>query len=198
MNKDKLRKQFLSKRKNLSRNSLQEKSQAISQQFFKHFDLGNIKKLHIFLPILRQNEINTWLIIDEIRQNHSHITPIISKSNFQTYSMESYVLDTNTKIVENSWGIPEPTNAIKCPDDTIDMILMPLLCFDKQGFRVGYGKGFYDRFLPKCRKDIIKIGLSLFESVDKIDDVNENDVRMDFCVKSDAYYERNNSQITDN
>jgi 5-formyltetrahydrofolate cyclo-ligase len=188
MNKDKLRKQFLSKRKNLSRNSLQEKSQAISQQFFKHFDLGNIKKLHIFLPILRQNEINTWLIIDEIRQNYSHITPIISKSNFQTYSMESYVLDTNTKIVENSWGIPEPTNAIKCPDDTIDMILMPLLCFDKQGFRVGYGKGFYDRFLQKCRKDIIKIGLSLFDSVDKIDDVNENDVRMDFCVKSDAVW----------
>jgi 5-formyltetrahydrofolate cyclo-ligase len=102
--------------------------------------------------------------------------------------MESYVLDTNTKIVENSWGIPEPTNAIKCPDDTIDMILMPLLCFDKQGFRVGYGKGFYDRFLQKCRKDIIKIGLSLFDSVDKIDDVNENDVRMDFCVKSDAVW----------
>jgi len=72
------------------------------------------------------------------------------------------------------------------------MILIPLLCFDKQGFRVGYGKGFYDRFLPNCRNDIIKVGLSLFESVDKIDDVNEYDVRMDFCVMSDRVFLFNN------
>jgi len=192
MTKDKLRKQFLLKRKKLNNLHLQEKSRAISQQFFKFFDLSEIKKLHIFLPILRQNEINTWFIIDEIRQNHSHIIPIISKSKFETYSMESYVLDSHTKIVENDWGIPEPINAIKCPDDTIDMILIPLLGFDKQGFRVGYGKGFYDRFLPNCRKDIIKIGLSLFESVDKIDDVNEYDIRMDFCVMSDRVLLFNN------
>ncbi len=183
MNKNTLRKQFLAKRKKL--NNLQEKSQAISQQFFHHFDLRNIKKLHIFLPILKQKEINTWLFIEEIRQNHPHITPIISKSNFQTYSMESYQLDSNTKIVDNKWGIPEPIHAIKCSDDSIDMILMPLLCFDKQGYRIGYGKGFYDRFLRKCRNDIIKIGLSLFEPVEQIEDIHQNDVKMDFCVMND-------------
>lgn len=188
MNKKNLRKQFLSNRKRLSSEILAEKSQAISKKFVNNFDLRQIKKLHIFLPILKQKEINTWFIIEELRQNHPHITPIISKSNFQTYNMESYVLDTNTKMVENGWGIPEPTEAIKCPDDSIDMILIPLLCFDKQGFRVGYGKGFYDRFLLKCRQNIIKIGLSLFQPVDKIEDINENDVRMDFCVMSNRVW----------
>ena len=68
------------------------------------------------------------------------------------------------------------------------MILMPLLCFDKQGFRVGYGQGFYDRFLPQCRKDIIKVGLSIFEPIDKIVDVNKIDVKMDFCVITDRVW----------
>ncbi len=185
MTKEQLRKQFLETRKNLDLDTLQEQSQAISQNFFNRFELSDIKKLHVFLPILKHNEINTWLIINGIMQNHPHIRPIISKSHLKTSEMDSYVFDTNTKIVENRWGIPEPVDAIKCPDDTIDMILMPLLCFDKQGFRVGYGKGFYDRFLQKCRTDIIKIGLSLFEPVDKIEDVNEYDAKMDFCVMTE-------------
>jgi 5-formyltetrahydrofolate cyclo-ligase len=189
MNKAQLRKQFLSKRKNLSPNDLAKKSLAIKQLFFQYFNLHGIKKLHIFLPIVKQNEINTWLIIDEIKQNHPHITLIISKSHFKTNSMESYVLDNHTIIMETKRGIPEPVNAIKCPDNTIDMILIPLLCFDKQGFRVGYGKGFYDRFLQKCRQDIIKIGLSFFEPVDKINELNENDVKMDICIMNDGIWE---------
>jgi len=186
MNKENLRKQFLSKRKKLTFEQRQKKSQAISQQFFQYFDLNNIKKLHLFVPIQKQNELNTWIIIKEIQQNYPHISLIIPKSDFKTYSMTSYILDSVTKIVENRWGIPEPTQAIKCPDDTIDMILIPLLCVDKQGFRVGYGKGFYDRFMPKCRPDIIKIGLSLFEPVDKIDNINDKDLKLDYCVMTNS------------
>ncbi len=185
MTKKKLRKQFLEKRNNLSLECLQERSQAISQQFFNRFDLHKIGTLHVFLPIAKHNEINTRIIIQEIFDNYPNVILVASKSNFQTHRMESYVLQSNTKIIENRWGIPEPVDAIKCPDDTIDMILMPLLCFDKQGFRVGYGKGFYDRFLQTCKKEVIKIGLSLFEPVDKIEDINDYDVRMDFCVMSE-------------
>ena len=63
---------------------------------------------------------------------------------------------------------------------SIDMVLVPGLCFDGDGHRVGYGKGFYDRFLKTCRPDCIKIGLSYFEPVESIDDVHEGDVRLDF------------------
>ena len=189
MTKSQLRKQFLAKRKNISLDALQEHSQAISQQFFQYFDLHQIKTLHIFLPILKQNEINSQLIIQECFQNYPHLTLVTSKSNFQTRTMDSYILKNQTQIRENRWGIPEPINAIACSDEIIDMILIPLLVFDEQGFRVGYGKGFYDRFLQKCRTDVIKVGLSLFEPVDKIDDVNEYDVKMDCCVMSKDVYE---------
>jgi len=158
-------------------------SQAIKNNFFASFDLSKIEKIHIFLPMPR--EINTWLIIQEIFQNYPAISVITSTSNLKTYTMESYYLDANTQLATNKWGIPEPINARKCPDNEIDMILLPLLIFDKQGFRVGYGKGFYDRFLLKCHQDIIKIGLSRFEPVDAIDDINEYDIKMDFCVTAE-------------
>jgi len=189
MTKQQLRKQFLEKRQALEADTWQENSQAICQNFFNYFDLGGIKKLHIFLPILKQNEINTRLIIQQVFQNSPEITLVTSKSDFKTSRMESYQLDADTKIVENRWGIPEPVAAVKCPDDTIDMILMPLLCFDKQGYRVGYGKGFYDRFLQqRCRTDIIKIGLSQFDPVNEIDDVNEYDVKLNYCVTNDRVW----------
>ena len=65
---------------------------------------------------------------------------------------------------------------------------MPLLAFDKQGHRVGYGKGFYDVFLNKCKPETIKIGLSFYEAEDAIDDVFENDVKLDYCITPKTIY----------
>ncbi|MFK5968826.1 MAG: 5-formyltetrahydrofolate cyclo-ligase [Candidatus Marithrix sp.] len=175
MTKNQLRQKFA----NLTTN----KSLAIKNNFFNSFDLSEIQKLHVFLPI--SQEINTWLIIKEIFQNYPNISIVTSKSNLQNYTMESYYLDKNTQLENNRWNIPEPINARKCLDEEIDMILLPLLAFDQRGFRVGYGKGFYDRFLLKCHQDIIKIGLSKFEPVDQIDDINEYDIKMDFCVMAE-------------
>jgi 5-formyltetrahydrofolate cyclo-ligase len=61
-------------------------------------------------------------------------------------------------------------------------VVVPLLSFDKRGHRVGYGKGFYDRFLSECSRDCIKIGLSFFAPVEVIDDVNRHDVTLDLFV----------------
>ena len=61
-------------------------------------------------------------------------------------------------------------------------MIVPLLCFDARGHRVGYGKGYYDRFLQKCRPDCIKAGLSFFPPVKKIDDIHVADVQLDLVV----------------
>ena len=66
------------------------------------------------------------------------------------------------------------------------MVLVPLLCFDRSGHRVGYGKGYYDRFLRKCRADCKKIGLSMFDPVDEITDAGESDVRLDLVITPTA------------
>ena len=63
-----------------------------------------------------------------------------------------------------------------------DLIIVPLLAVDAQGHRVGYGKGFYDRFLSKCRPDCLKVGLNYFEPDERIVDVGEHDIKLDACV----------------
>ena len=73
--------------------------------------------------------------------------------------------------------------------DEIDLVLVPLLAFDQEGYRVGYGKGYYDKFLSQCREDVIKIGLSFFEPVDAISDINQFDMSLNYCVTPQQVYD---------
>jgi 5-formyltetrahydrofolate cyclo-ligase len=69
------------------------------------------------------------------------------------------------------------------------MILLPLLAFDEKGYRVGYGKGFYDRYLSRCRLDILKVGLSMEAPMAEIGDTDAYDMRMDYCVTPEKVWE---------
>lgn len=188
MKKTELRRHFLYQRKQLSEVYLQTKSQAISRVFFASFDLNAVQYLHLFLPILRFNEINTWYIIDNVWQNHPDITLVTTNSNLNTGEMTHHFFDANTEIGENNWGIPTPIQATQCSEAMLDIVLIPLLCFDKQGYRVGYGKGYYDKFLQRCRTDSFKIGLSLFEPVKKIEEIMPYDVKMDACIMPEGTF----------
>lgn len=141
---------------------------------------------HIFLPIKKQNEVDTELILHLLSGKDKNI--LLSKSDFGSGEMTHFLLTDNTKIVLNPNGIPEPTGGIEIADEKIDVVFVPLLCFDESGNRVGYGKGFYDRFLAKCRPDALKIGLSFFEAVEPWEDVFESDIKLDFCVTPDKVY----------
>ena len=70
----------------------------------------------------------------------------------------------------------------------IDVVFIPLLCFDKKGNRVGYGGGYYDKFLTKTKSSCLKIGLSFFEPVDFIKGINMNDIPLDMCVTPEKLY----------
>lgn len=69
-----------------------------------------------------------------------------------------------------------------------EVVFIPLLAYDKNGNRIGYGKGFYDRFLDKCSTETIKIGLSFFDQEQHIIDVSENDVKLNYCVTPKKIY----------
>jgi len=98
-------------------------------------------------------------------------------------------LTDTTKIRKNEYGIPEPINGLEVPVSKINVVFVPLLAFDKHGNRVGYGKGFYDTFLAECKPETIKIGLSLFEAEDSIDDVFKEDVPLNYCVIPNNLYQ---------
>ena len=108
--------------------------------------------------------------------------------NFKAAEMESLIYPVKTELIENKWGIREPVSGEAVKPTTIDMILVPGLAFDRAGHRVGYGKGFYDRFLKTCRDDCVKIGLSYFEPVDEIAEAHEGDAALDFCVTPEGIF----------
>jgi 5-formyltetrahydrofolate cyclo-ligase len=91
-------------------------------------------------------------------------------------------------LIENAWGIREPAGDEPIDAAEIDMVLVPLLCFDKRSHRVGYGKGYYDRFLSKCRPDCLKIGLSFFPPVEAILRIGSRDIALDHFVLPDSTY----------
>ena len=183
MNKKALRIKYKELRQNLSFEEIEEKSLAIANQVLK-LNIWDNTYFHIFLPIVEHKEVNTEFILNILQAKDKEI--VISKSNFETTSMHHFLLTDNTKIKKNEYNIPEPINGLNVPTEMIDVVFVPLLAYDKQGNRVGYGKGFYDKFLSECKPNVVKIGLSFFEPEELIEDVFENDVKLNFCVSSNT------------
>ncbi len=154
----------------------------IASRFFERFDLTKVRFLHSFLSVAKNGEVETSHICERLWKEFPEITTVAPRIDFQTMTLESVRFNAATNLVRNRWDIPEPTDGEAVAAEEIDVCLVPLLCFDERGFRVGYGKGFYDKFLSECRPDCLKIGLSYFEPANSIADVRKFDVRLDFCV----------------
>lgn len=212
--KSQLRKEFLVQRRALPPEEVEQRSRAIAELTYNQIlsgwadkptavatDIGlsaqpDSIRLYIstFLPIRHQNEVNTWPLIHRIWAEHPEIQLAAPVAHTDTRALTHYPLAPETSLIKNRWGIPEPLPTTRCrpvgpllPTD-FDLILVPLLIFDKQGHRVGYGGGYYDRFLDQCRPDCLKIGLSLFEPIEQIDDVEETDIRLDVCLTPTSVY----------
>ncbi|GAA4966251.1 5-formyltetrahydrofolate cyclo-ligase [Algibacter aquimarinus] len=185
MNKAELRKKYKALRENLSENQIDNLSLTISNQLLK-LPIWTYSFYHIFLAIEEQKEVNTDYILNILSGKDKNI--LISKSDFKTGEMMHFLLTDNTVIKKNSYNIPEPVDGIEITNNKIEVVFIPLLGFDKKGNRVGYGKGFYDRFLTNCKPGTIKIGLSFFEAEDEISDVFDGDIGLDYCVTPNNSY----------
>lgn len=176
-----LRKQAKALRTKLGEAETKGKSQRIHDLLFSRIMMHRFSNIHIFLPIKENNEVNTQLIINTLRKDFAPDI-YISKSH-QDGTLTHHLFTSVTKLISNKWGIPEPEKTeVSFPEITFDLVFVPLLTFDKKGHRVGYGGGYYDRFLSRCTPDCLKIGLSFFEPVDEILDVNEFDVKLNHGI----------------
>lgn len=185
MKKAELRKIYLAKRAQMTPESICKMSEKIAQMFFENTDLKSVKTLHTFIPIHKFNEVDTSKIYTRVWAEHPQIATALPRTDLAAGVIESVRFDPQTELVENNWGIREPDDGKVIDPSTIDMVIVPLLCFDKNGHRVGYGKGMYDRFLSRCRTDCLKVGVSLFEPVESIKDIHEADITLDVCITSD-------------
>lgn len=195
MLKAELRKICLEKQKSLSTAERTSKSRQISGLFFNKFDLSRIKFLHCFVPIEKFNEIDTKLIFERVWREFPRVETLVPRVDFETGEIENLKFTPETVLVQNQWQIHEPSHDETVATKDIDVILVPLLSFDKRGFRVGYGKGFYDRLLKNCRADCLKIGLSYFAPVEEIEDAREFDVKLDFCVTPEGIFNTKTQKI---
>lgn len=182
MTKQELRKLYLDKRQQLSEAAYLSACHQLCEYFFAAIDLSFVRVVHVFLPIEKKREPNTWLIIDRIRREFPHIRLVVPRVNAATGEMDNFFYEGLHQLEHNAWGIAEPRQGVPAPTEKIDMVLIPLLAFDHQGNRVGYGKGFYDKFLAQCRANCRRIGLSLFPPIEHIDDIDVLDQPLEYAV----------------
>ena len=183
MTKPQIRERYLKKR-------YQADPEHLTTQLGKIFSEKPIKLLHSFIANRARHEVDTKRIRQILQTDFPGIQWVAPRMIPGTKRMETYVWTDETELITNRHGIEEPNPQTSQPVDSqaIDAVLVPLLAFDRQGHRVGYGGGYYDRFLTQCRVDTLKIGLSIFEPVQEIEDVNEWDVKLDICVTPDRTY----------
>ena len=176
--KSALRAFYLQKRRDLPEETHEKHSFAIANRCLQ-LPIWEHQYFHLFLPISSKSEVDTTLMLTLLQgRDKQIILPKVAGDNV----LEHILLTDSTKITNNSWGIPEPQEGIKIDPLQLDVVFIPLLAFDKSGNRVGYGKGFYDAFLRKCKKEVIKIGLTFFDPVEQIEGTRVEDIPLDYCV----------------
>ena len=173
------RKIYRQKRKKMPPGQHDAQSLAIANQALK-LPIWEHEFYHLFMSIARLGEINTEFLLHILQGKDKHV--VLSKSDFQNQNMQHYLLTDQTRLLTNSYGIPEPQNGIPIETTQLEIVFVPLLAADYLGNRLGYGMGFYDRFLAQCSADCLKIGLSYFEPESCVFPSESTDIRLNALV----------------
>ena len=174
MSKPKLRKKILKVRQKFNTKNIQINFNQIIKILKK--EKVNNKIIGGYYPV--NFEIDDLDLLRKFKKNKFNISLPAIKKNFQ---MDFYPWSYSEPLKINRYGIPEPeTKNIVYPD----VLLIPLLAFDKNLNRLGYGGGYYDRLIKKLskKKNIIKIGLAFsVQEIDKVP-INMYDQKLDYIV----------------
>jgi 5-formyltetrahydrofolate cyclo-ligase len=186
--KQKLRAIAIEKRRSLPRADYWNLNDQIIAQF-KLFNWSDFNYVHLFLPIKEKNEVDTFEILSFFKTNYPDLKIVVPRTHFAELSLAHVLFDhEHTILRKNKHQIPEPLYGQIIPVNLIDVVIVPLLTFDLEGNRVGYGAGFYDRFLRDCRPDILKIGLSFYPPENDLIDTNEFDIKLTHCITPHKTY----------
>jgi 5-formyltetrahydrofolate cyclo-ligase len=185
-----IRQQYKTKRLQLSSSQSEKLSDLLLIQF-QQLAIDIPEYIMTYAGIEKMNEFDPHLITDYCHFKNPQQTLMypVMKGGEDNPHIIAMAVDIDTSFEKNSFDVEEPMDGEQIDPQAIDLVIVPLLAFDESGYRVGYGKGYYDRFLQQCRKDCIKIGFSFFEPVDTIEDVHEHDMPLNFCITPEAIYE---------
>lgn len=188
MDKSQIRTQYKELRKELSETEVMDKSLLIANRCLE-LPIWEEEIFHLFLTLEDQNEVDTALILTLLQGKDKEV--VVPKI-VDTELLQHILLTDQTPFQKNSLGIPEPVSGIQIEPSKIDVVFVPLLAFDNMGNRIGYGKGYYDRFLAMCKPECIKIGLSFYEAEQDTFTVEATDIQLDYCVTPEQLYHFSN------
>lgn len=155
---------------------------------FQQIALPPVTVLMSYCPSEKHTEPNTWLFSGFLEHMMPGLQVAYPVTNVDDVSITPALADAHTSFEITPLGIEEPVNGTVIDPLTIDLVFVPMLICDEHGFRVGFGKGFYDRFLPRCHPDVLKIGFSYFEPVDHISDTDQFDIPLNICITPQQVY----------
>ena len=187
MRKKELRKFSRELRMQLTEHQM-EKFQNLILIRFQQLPMPYVSYVHTYIMLQSMNEVDPTPLIRSLEFRNPGMqvaVPRITEDDL----LEHVIIDEDSIMAENRFGIPEPISGFKVDDKMIDMVFVPLLGFDEEGNRVGYGRGYYDRFLANCREDVVIIGLSFLEAVPEITDKDPWDIPLQYCVTPNRVYE---------
>lgn len=183
MKKSELRKLIKANRKKISKEEVKLYSDSIIEHLIEAFEFQD-RMVNLFLPIRKFNEIDLTTLKDKVETLGGKLC--INRSDFEMFELSPILWDDQVIIKKNHFGIPEPINGFGLKLEDIDIVLVPLLAFTKEGHRLGYGKGFYDRFLSKTAANCIHIGICHSDETYRIDDIDEKDIAMKYLVSPEG------------
>ncbi len=173
-----LRMRYLQLRDQLTKKERVLLSEKICENLILQLKPAEDQSIHVFLPIITRGEIDTWPFIKHCWKSGAEVfVPKVVGDE-----MIPVPLKSNTVLVESRWGIPEPESDEGALNVDYDYVITPLLYADAHGNRVGYGKGFYDRFFARINRDALKVGVNYFPPREEISDVFTGDFPLDKLV----------------
>ena len=182
--KKKIRKTVLDMRNSLSGDEAVQKSEAIFERLclLKQYAGANI--IHVYMDY--RNEVRTGKFIQRcLRDGKRVAVPRVEAG----HSLSAYeITDVEKDIIRGFKGIPEPDGPAlnKIRPEEIDMVVMPGVAFDRSKHRLGYGGGYYDRFLPLLRPDCVKVGVAYgFQLMEDVP-AEEHDAPADIVITEDT------------
>jgi 5-formyltetrahydrofolate cyclo-ligase len=183
MDKNSLRVDYKKQREALTPEEVANKSLQIANQLLS-LALWEKNNFHLFLSNHKLKEVDTEYVLTLLQGKDKEVIVPRMEPNFDL----SHILLTDaTPIKPNSYGIPEPTGGIAVSPATIEVVFVPLLAYDINGNRIGYGKGYYDRFLAQCDPKCNFIGLSFFPPEQSIP-AEETDIKLHYCITPETVY----------
>ncbi len=181
--KSEIRKLNREKRNSLSKTEVQIKSKKASDYFTESKIYKNAETIMLYMPL--GNETDTTMIIKKAyNDGKKTVFPVTDKANGEITPVYA---DENAVFVKGAFSVNEPWEKNIATPESIDVVIVPGIAFDKNGNRIGFGKGCYDKFLIKT--NAVKVGLCYdFQLLDEIPS-DLYDIKMDYIITEEGMIE---------